>query len=202
MKGVCFIMKKRGMIWGLIASMMLSGCGTTANMKENEAGKYAESIYREAHPEEFADTAPETEVPIPVQEEAKESVAETKQEQTVVINTSTSAETVQETVQDITEEVAEQSDEEMIAEAVDQTVLIDAEEESVPLSAFQDETGEQVIKRTKCRANIRTQPDDTAKVYKSVAKNVELTVIADEGGWSTILFEDGTYYIASRLLKE
>lgn len=55
--------------------------------------------------------------------------------------------------------------------------------------------------RTTSSVNVRMAPSTEAEVYKTITARTELERLSDDGEWSTVSFEDGTYYISSEYLK-
>ena len=66
----------------------------------------------------------------------------------------------------------------------------------------EDETQIETEKvRTTSSVNVRMAPSTEAEVYKTITSRTELERLSDDGEWSTVSFEGGTYYISSEYLK-
>lgn len=53
---------------------------------------------------------------------------------------------------------------------------------------------------TTTRVNVRTEPSTESEVYKKLSAGAELTRKANDGSWSQVVLEEGSYYIASDYL--
>ncbi len=78
-----------------------------------------------------------------------------------------------------------------------------AEEDSgvevVPEAISEEAVSEMVY--TTSRVNVRTAPNTDAEIYQVLGMRQEVERLLDDGEWSTVVIDGGTYYIASEYLK-
>lgn len=75
----------------------------------------------------------------------------------------------------------------------------DSEVEVVPEAIPEDGVSEMVY--TTSRVNVRTAPNTDAEIYQVLGMRQEVERLLDDGEWSTVVIDGGTYYIASEYLK-
>ena len=86
-------------------------------------------------------------------------------------------------------------------EVVDAETETETETEHVPAVLNPDTVvyAEETVYTT-TRVNVRVEPSTDAEVYKKLSAGKELTRTADDGSWSQVSLDEGTYYIASDYL--
>ena len=71
--------------------------------------------------------------------------------------------------------------------------------EVVPEAISEEAVSEMVY--TTSRVNVRTAPNTDAEIYQVLGMRQEVERLLDDGEWSTVVIDGGTYYIASEYLK-
>ena len=86
-------------------------------------------------------------------------------------------------------------------EVVDTETETETETEHVPAVLNPDTVvyAEETVYTT-TRVNVRVEPSTDAEVYKKLSAGKELTRTANDGSWSQVSLDEGTYYIASDYL--
>ncbi len=80
-----------------------------------------------------------------------------------------------------------------------ESVEEDSGVEVVPEAISEEAVSEMVY--TTSRVNVRTAPNTDAEIYQVLGMRQEVERLLDDGEWSTVVIDGGTYYIASEYLK-
>lgn len=80
-----------------------------------------------------------------------------------------------------------------------ESVEEDSGVEVVP-EAISEEAVSEMVYTTSC-VNVRTAPNTDAEIYQVLGIRQEVERLLDDGEWSTVVIDGGTYYIASEYLK-
>ena len=81
-------------------------------------------------------------------------------------------------------------------------VSTDEQQDIVEESPEADESEtESEMMVTNAQVRIRTAPSTEAEIYRTAPMNLRVERVADNGEWSKVIVDDGTYYIASEFLS-
>lgn len=86
-------------------------------------------------------------------------------------------------VDSLKEDAVDESEQDIVKETEDETQI---ESEKV---------------RTTSSVNVRMAPSKEAEIYKTITARTKLERLSDDGEWSKVSFEGGTYYISNEYLK-